>query len=111
VTEPVRYFLDEHIDPAVATGLRRVGIDILTVNEAGRRGFDDDEQLDFATRQGRVVVSHDSDYLALHSAGVSHAGIAWCPALKHPIGRLIAALEILHGVYAADDMLNHVEYL
>ena len=57
------------------------------------------------------MVSFDTDVLALHSSGVNHAGIAWCPATKHAPGSLIQALVLLHGVLDRDDMQNHLEYL
>ena len=111
MADPIRYFFDQHVDPAVANGLERLGIDVLTAQGAGRCGREDSDQLAFATAAGRVVVTFDSDYLTLHASGVSHAGIAWAPSKKHAVGYLIAALEILHGVYTANDMRDHVEYL
>ena len=111
MADPVRYFFDQHIDPAVATGLRRLEIDVLTAQDAGRCGFDDADQLAFATAEGRVVVTFDTDYLVLHAAGTQHAGIAWAPYGKHAVGYLVGALEILYGAMTADEMLNHVEYL
>jgi predicted nuclease of predicted toxin-antitoxin system len=62
---PVRYFLDEHVSPEVASYLRRHGIDVLTALEAGRanRRVSDTEQLDYATTEGRVLVSRDADFL------------------------------------------------
>ena len=111
MADSVRFFFDQHIDPAVAAGLRRRGIDVLTAQEAGRCGIDDPEQLAFATVENRVVVTFDRDYLALNSAGIRHAGIAWAPAKKHSIGYLINALEIIHGVMTADDMKDHLECL
>jgi hypothetical protein len=111
VADPVRYYFDQHMDPAVAAGLRRRGIDVLTAQEAGRCGFNDPDQLAFAAANGRVMVTFDVDYLALHSAGTPHAGIAWADADKYGIGGLVGMLTLLHGVYATDDMLNRVEYL
>lgn len=111
MAEALRFFFDQHVFGAVAGGLRQHGIDVLTAQDAGRCGLSDPEQLAFATAQARVMVTFDSDYLALHQAGVDHAGIAWCPATKHSIGRLIQALLLLHGVLDQDAMRNHVEYL
>jgi hypothetical protein len=111
VSEPVRFYLDQHQSHALAAGLRSRGIDVLTASDAGRCGLPDPDQLAFATAQGRVMVSFDPDFLALHASGVAHAGIAWCPATKHSVGRLIGALELLHAVLTADEMTNHVEYL
>ena len=92
-------------------GLRRLGINVLTAQEAGGCGSPDPDQLAFATTKERVMVTFDSDYLALHQAGVAHAGIAWCPQQKHGIGMLVQLLELLHGVADRDQMRNRVEYL
>ena len=111
MAEPVRYYLDQHMSHALVAGLRSQGIDVLTAHEAGRCGLPDPDQLAFAAAEGRAMVTFDADYLALHAAGTSHAGIAWCPALKYTIGQLIAALVLVHGAMRPDEMLNHVEYL
>jgi hypothetical protein len=116
VADAVRYFTDEHISNAVIAGLRRHGVDVLTVAEAGRRTYPDDEQLRYATSLGRVMVSHDQDYLFLaadfQQRAEDHAGIAFADYDKfsQAFGLLIRALLTVHGVYTAADMLNHVEY-
>jgi predicted nuclease of predicted toxin-antitoxin system len=96
---------------AVAIGLRQQCIDVLTTQEVGNCGISDSEQLAFATAESRVIVTFDVDFLALHNAGMSHSGIAWCQLTKYSIGQLIAILVLVHAVYSADEMLNHVEYL
>jgi hypothetical protein len=117
VAEPIRFFFDQHIANAVANGLRRHGIDVLTAHEAGRCGLPDDEQLRFATAEGRVLVTYDADYLVLAADFLSRsetfAGVAFAQPDKyaHHIGRLIQALLLLHGVMTADEMMNHVEFL
>jgi hypothetical protein len=73
VAEPIRYYMDQHYPAAVTAGLRRKGIDVSTAQEAERCGLPDPEQLAFATGQQRVMVSFDSDYLALHQSGVAQA--------------------------------------
>lgn len=59
MTERLRYYLDEHIDPAVAAQLRARGVDAITAAEAGRAGqsIADIEQLAYAATQGRVMVT------------------------------------------------------
>jgi hypothetical protein len=37
MADRIRFHLDEHVDPAIATALRRAGIDVTTTNEAGLR--------------------------------------------------------------------------
>jgi hypothetical protein len=43
----VRYFTDEHVATAIANGLRKRGIDLLTVSEASLPGAGDEDLLDF----------------------------------------------------------------
>jgi predicted nuclease of predicted toxin-antitoxin system len=63
VAEHIKFHLDEHVDPDVARALRRHGIDVTTTVEAGLRTLDDLDHLDFIQREGRVVVTHDADFL------------------------------------------------
>jgi hypothetical protein len=103
--------MDQHFPGPASLGLRRHGVDVLTAQEAGRCGLPDPDQMVFATAADRVMVTFDTDFLALHRAGVQHAGIAWCQEQKYAIGQLIQALLLLHGVLDRDAMRNHVEYL
>jgi len=111
LAEPIRFYVDQHFPGPVTQGLRRLGIDVLTAQEAGRCGLPDTDQLAFATTEERVMVTFDSDYFALHQTGIGHAGIAWCPQQKYRIGMLVQLLELLHGVTDRDQMRNRVEYL
>ena len=45
---PIRYHLDEHVESAVAEGLRRRGIDVTTTVKAGLQGAEDPAHLAFA---------------------------------------------------------------
>jgi len=106
----ISFYLDEHIHRAVADGLQRRGISVLTVQKAGMSGASDREQLSFAMSEGRVVVTMDSDFLIMASEGVSHAGIAYAnPPLS--VGNMIASLMLIYDVLTAEDMANHVEYV
>ena len=99
------------MSPAVATGLRAHHVDMLTAQEAGRCGLPDPDQLQFATAEGRVMVTFDQDYLALDASGVQHTGIAWCSATKYSIGQLINSLLLVCFEMSPDEMRNHVEHL
>ena len=44
----IKFYTDEHCANAIAEGLRRRGVDVLTTNEAGHLGVSDKEQLSFA---------------------------------------------------------------
>ena len=53
----IRYYLDEHIAKAVAKGLRRRGIDVQTLTEAGMLEATDKEHLAFARDERRAIVT------------------------------------------------------
>jgi hypothetical protein len=95
----------------VTQDLRQLGIDILTAQEAGRRGSPDPDQLAFATAEERVMLTFNADYLTLHRSGVQHAGIAWTPQQKYGLGVLVQLLELLRGIADRDQMRNRVDYL
>ena len=73
----IRYRLDEHIDPAVAAGLRHCGVDVATTLEAGLASATDEEQVAYALAEGRAIVTRDPDFLVLNSRGASHSGIVF----------------------------------
>ena len=106
----VSFFTDEHVAKAVAKGLRQRGVDVLTVPEAGTLGACDEEHLAQAAQEGRVLFTHDEDFLRLHAAGVPHAGIVYAPR-QAPVGEIIRGLMLIHGVLDAQELENQVEFL
>ena len=109
--ERIKFYFDEHVPQAVADGLRRRGVDVLVVQDTGRRGVPDDEQLAFASQQGRVMVTMDSDYLILAAQSATHAGIAYAKPGTRSVGQLIQKLKLIHDVLTPAEMENHIEYL
>ena len=107
----LRFHLDEHIPTAMALGLRRRGIDVTTTADAGLSGADDEAHIAFAVSQGRVIVTHDDDFLILHSCGVQHAGIAYCHQGSHSVGDLLRLLLLLHECFSPEEMENRLEFL
>lgn len=53
---------DENINPIVAAELRAMGFDVFDVCENGLFGSEDTVLLSRARADGRVVVTHDSDF-------------------------------------------------
>ena len=107
----IRFHLDKRVNYAVAAGLRRRGIDVTTDTDAKLIGADDTDQLAFAHSNGRMAVSHDSDFLRLAAAGAQHAGIAYCHQRHRTIGQIIGALVRLWRVHAAEDMHGQITFL
>lgn len=111
MTRTIRFHLDEHVDPAVAEGLRRRGIDVTTTEDAGLSGAGDPLHIDFARAQGRVICTSDSDFLRHHAAGGEHAGLAYFHQQERSVGELIRALEFIWIALEPEEMRNQVEYL
>ena len=106
----VRYYADEHVPRAVVDGLRRRGVDVLTVPEAGTLGDPDEAHLALALRQGRVVFTQDADFLRLAAAGEPHAGLVYAPQ-GVAVGELVRGLVLVARVLDAGEMVGHIEYL
>jgi predicted nuclease of predicted toxin-antitoxin system len=107
----VRFQLDEHVSHAVARGLRRFGIDVLTMTEAGLLGTPDVQLLAWARAEGRVVVTHDPDFLLFHQQQIGHAGIVFCAEGSRTIGQMIESLRLIHEVYQPEEFAGRVEYI
>jgi hypothetical protein len=54
MADRIRFHLDEHVDPAIATAPRRAGIDVTTTIEAGLRTKNDTAHLQFASDERRI---------------------------------------------------------
>jgi hypothetical protein len=111
----IAYYMDEHVAGAITRGLRRRGIDVITVQEDGRRKTDDPIILDRALALGRVVFSRDEDFLReayrRQATGEPFAGVVYAHQQGPGIGQCIADLELIAHVYNPEDMANRVEYL
>ncbi len=107
-------YLDEHIQAALAQGLRARGVDVLTTQEAGNRLLNDQGQLMFAVAQGRALLSYNKRHFAkLHydwmNAGRDHAGIILSDQL--PVGIVLRRLMKLYFSLTREDLKNCLEYL
>ncbi len=76
----LRLYLDEDVDLLLAPMLAARGHDCLTTQAAGRLQASDEDQLHFATAEGRILLTHNRvDFaawaIAWHQASCSHAGI------------------------------------
>jgi hypothetical protein len=83
---------------------------VLTSPESGLLGARDEEHLQRARAEQRVLFTQDEDFLRLHAAGAEHAGIAYA-SQGASIGEIIRGLMLIGQVLEPDDMQGHVEYL
>lgn len=92
-------YADECLDHRAVRTFEELGCDTLTVEDAGTRHDGDEEQLLFAAREGRLLVSHNQrDFRRLHErvlhAGRGHGGILLIPQTV-PLARLRARVILL----------------
>jgi hypothetical protein len=99
------------MDHAIANGLRRRGIEVTTTTDAGLLGADDDAHIEFALRQGRVIVTNDPDFLDFANQSTDHAGIAYCPRSARSIGNIIRYLCLMSDCLEPADMAGKIEFL
>ncbi len=76
---PVKFYTDSHIMTGVAVQARQRGIDIVRCQDVGMANAEDEEHLEYATKEGRTVISADADFSRINAqwqaAGKKHAGI------------------------------------
>lgn len=100
---------------AITSGLRRLGVDVLTAQEDGSATFTDGVLLDRATALGRALFTFDDDLLqgatARQSAGVEFAGVIFAHPLKVSIGECVNGLQLITQAAEPEDVRNLVTYL
>lgn len=113
----IRLYVDEDaMDKHLVQALRARGIDVITALEANMIERSDEEHLDYATSQGRVLYSFNvADFYRLHRSylaqGKPHAGIILAQQQHYSVGEQMRRLLRLIAVKSADMMKNSVEFL
>lgn len=110
MADRLTFYMDEHVSKAVTEGLRRRGVDVVTVQELGLQGATDIQHLKRASQEGRLIVTQDADFLRLHAAGESHGGIVYAPQ-EMPARDILRSLKLIHDVLTPLEMVQHVEFL
>jgi Domain of unknown function (DUF5615) len=102
-----RLYADEDFPLPAVEELRRLGHDVLTVQEAGRagKGIDDATVLGDAAADQRAVLTHNHpDFRRLHRQGQAHGGIISCtqdPQDHHGLAR-----RIHNAIASASNLAN-----
>ncbi|NCJ06879.1 hypothetical protein GS597_10235 [Synechococcales cyanobacterium C] len=91
--------MDENVPKQITNGLRRRGINVLTVQEDNRARLPDPGVLSRATELSRVLFSRDSDFLviaqSLQAEGMAFAGVIYAHSKAVSIGDCIRDLELI----------------
>lgn len=95
-----RLYTNENFPRIAAEELRRLGHDVLTVQEAGNAGLavSDEQVLAFAGDQQRAVITlNRKHFLRLHQERPEHAGIIVCTFDPDFTGQAFRIHEALEG--------------
>jgi hypothetical protein len=106
----LRFHLDEQVDHAVARALHARAIDVTTTTDAGLLGASDEQHMAYALQEGRVIVTHDDDFLTL-AAQNPHAGIAYCAPRTRSIGDIVRYLCLMNDYLEPQEMDDRIEFL
>ena len=101
---------------ALVCALRARGVDVVTALEANMIHGKDNEHLNFATAQGRVLcTSNLADFARIHaeylSQGKPHAGIIVVRQQRYSVGEQARRLLKLVSNRSAEEMQNQLEFL
>jgi hypothetical protein len=109
------YFDEDSAQHSLARQLRFRGVDVVTAVEAEMAQACDEEELQWATANSRVLYSFNrGDFYGLHTAwlraGRSHSGII-LSRQGLSVGEQMRRLLRLVAAIPAETMLNRVEFL
>lgn len=110
----IKLLLDEDVWLGLAATLREQGFDVIHVNELNRKGLSDDEQLAYAARSSRAILTHNAkDFVPLAISyffeNRPHAGVIITPQLDKGefTRRVLALLRSL----STEEISNTVRHL
>lgn len=107
----LRFYLDENVPIQVARQLQARGIDVVTVRDLRLLGETDENHLQNAAKQSRLLYTYVSDFIELASSDFEHAGIVFGQQEVHYIGDWVRWLTLMHAVYNDEEMRGRIEYM
>jgi predicted nuclease of predicted toxin-antitoxin system len=104
-------YLDQDVSVQLARILVGRGFDVITTRDAGNLDTEDDEQLAFAVRQGRAILTHNRDHFTrLHEEyleqGRHHHGILI--AGQRPVYQIARRVQALLNTLTADELEKQI---
>ena len=109
------FYADHNVDRRIVSGIRLLGVDVVTALEDGRDEELDPNLLDRATQLSRLFVTHDKGFFAegarRHRSGERFYGIIYAPQQTRMIGRYIEDLAIISELGEAEEFVYAVKVL
>jgi len=110
----LKFYLDEDVPLSFAQALLNRGVDVITTQNAGNSGKNDEEQLIYAANEERVMFTHNkNDFINIYKKfienDIPHAGLIVTDQL--PIGTLLRRTMKLWFTLSTNDMKDRLEFL
>ena len=110
----IELYLDEDVDVLVAEMLRARGFAATTTRDAGRRQRSDADQLVYAVRQRKALLTHNRTHFEqlareYFESGKIHYGIIL--AVRRPPQEIVRRLLVILDRVAAEEMQNQIRYI
>lgn len=111
----VTFYADENFDGKISNALKRLDVDVLTIQEDGRSGLAPDSLvMDRATELNRVLLTHDKDLLIeanrRNKEEIHFSGVVFMAQDDGRRGYYIDELEIIAKASESEEYANQVEY-
>jgi len=106
----IRFLLDEQVPHAIAHGLRKRGVTVVTCNDAGLLSVDDELIAEYALTEGYVIFTQDDDFTRIHNEGVPHNGIVYSKQERRTLGEIIQHLKLIADVMEPEEMQGRLEF-
>ena len=107
--------MDHNVPSAITSGLRILGVDVLTAYEDNQHQTDDPELLDRAATLERVLFTRDDDFIVeanrRQREAIPFYGIVYAHQLRVPIGAAIHDLDLLAKTGGPADFWNTLYFL
>lgn len=110
----VKLYIDEDLTHRLAQVLRGRGYDVVSVHEVGMEGKSDEEQLDYSTRKGRVILTRNTRHFVqlqrtYFRSGKQHAGILVTDDIS--FAEMLRRLKIFLETVDSEYMRNFLDWL
>jgi hypothetical protein len=112
----IRIYLDEDaMSRSLINALRSRGVDVTVASDVGMRERSDAEHLTYASAQGLVLFSFNTNhYMALHTSllqqGQSHAGLI-LSRQHYNVGEMMRRILKIVAHFSAEEMKDRVVFL
>jgi hypothetical protein len=113
----IRFLLDENFNGKIVRGLRarKPDVDMIRVQDTELSGADDPTVLEWAVKEGRILLTHDLDTMTKYAnerieQGLPLAGVIFVRDTL-PVAKVIGDLLAVLGASEASEWENRTDFL